>query len=117
MWIISRHYSDDQRMGSLFTRIGREVGDRVEAAVDMRAILRQSPQEAVDLLRTCRSVLEAWYSTYMQVGRGGSRMGSQGLSLAWTTEDALAFRIPGACLRPAASDDCTFSSSPPATPA
>ena len=70
-------------MGSLFTRIGREVGDRVEAAVDMRAILRQSPQEAVDLLRTCRSVLEAWYSTYMQVGRGGSRRGSQGLSLAW----------------------------------
>lgn len=25
VWIISRHYSDDQRMGSLFQRIGREV--------------------------------------------------------------------------------------------
>ncbi len=67
VWIISRHYSDDQRMGSLFTRIGREVGDRVELAVDLRQIFKQSSQEAVELLRTCKSVLEHWYGTYMSV--------------------------------------------------
>eukprot|EP00798_Chlamydomonas_sp_ICE-L_P031817 gene31817-7021_t len=51
VWIISRHYSDDQRMGSLFQRIAREIGDRVEVAIDMRNIFRNSPQEAVDLVR------------------------------------------------------------------
>ncbi len=30
VWIISRHYSDDQRMGSLFQRIGQEVRGRRE---------------------------------------------------------------------------------------
>jgi dynein heavy chain len=52
VWIISRHYSDDQRMGSLFTRIAREVGDRVEAVVDLRHIFR-SPAESVELLKVC----------------------------------------------------------------
>lgn len=67
MWIISRHYSDDQRMGSLFQRIAREIGDRVEGAIDLRQLFRQSPQEAVELVRVCKSVLEHWYLTYMQV--------------------------------------------------
>ena len=67
VWIISRHYSDDQRMGSLFQRIAREIGDRVEGAIDLRQLFRQSPQEAVELVRVCKSVLEHWYLTYMQV--------------------------------------------------
>ena len=60
VWIISRHYSDDQRMGSLFQRIAREIGDRVEAAIDLRQIFRMLPSDAVELLRTCKSVLEHW---------------------------------------------------------
>jgi len=72
VWIISRHYSDDQRMGSLFARIGREIGDRVDVAVDMRQIFRKSPEESGALLRTCKSVLEGWYTTYMQVVYGGA---------------------------------------------
>ncbi len=67
VWIISRHYSDDQRMGSLFQRIAREIGDRVEHAVDMHQLFRMQPSDAVELVRTCRSVLEHWYTTYMQV--------------------------------------------------
>ncbi len=69
VWIISRHYSDDQRMGNLFQRIAREIGDRVESAVDMRQLFRMQPQDAVELVRTCKSVLEHWYMTYMQVRR------------------------------------------------
>ena len=68
MWIISRHYSDDQRMGSLFQRIALEIGDRVERAVDLSQIFRMPPHESLCLLRACKSVLEHWYSTYMQVG-------------------------------------------------
>ena len=37
VWIISRYYSDDMRMGSLFKRIGQEIGDRVESAIDIKA--------------------------------------------------------------------------------
>ncbi|KXZ49756.1 DHC2 protein [Gonium pectorale] len=65
VWIISRHYSDDQRMGSLFQRIAREIGDRVESAVDLRHIFRMSSTDAVELLKVCKSVLEHWLSTYM----------------------------------------------------
>lgn len=36
VWIISRYYSDDMRMGSLFKRIGQEIGERVEAAIDIK---------------------------------------------------------------------------------
>lgn len=36
VWIISRYYSDDMRMGALFKRIGHEIGDRVEAAIDVK---------------------------------------------------------------------------------
>ena len=38
VWIISRYYSDDMRMGALFKRIGQEIGDRVEAAIDVRVM-------------------------------------------------------------------------------
>lgn len=38
VWIISRYYSDDMRMGALFKRIGQEIGDRVEAAIDVKVL-------------------------------------------------------------------------------
>lgn len=65
VWIISRHYSDDQRMGSLFQRIAREVADRVEGAVELRHIFRMASADAVGLLRVCKSVLEQWLAAYM----------------------------------------------------
>lgn len=33
VWIISRHYGDDERMKALFSRIACKLADRVEAAV------------------------------------------------------------------------------------
>ncbi|KAF5830619.1 hypothetical protein DUNSADRAFT_14266 [Dunaliella salina] len=67
VWIISRHYSDDQRMGSLFQRIAQEIGDRVENAIDLTQIFRVPPQEALTLIKACKSVLEHWYMRYMEV--------------------------------------------------
>ncbi|MEW5308429.1 MAG: hypothetical protein WDW38_000392 [Sanguina aurantia] len=67
VWIISRHYSDDQRMGSLFQRIAREIGDRVEGAIDLRHIFRMPPADAVLLIKASKSVLEHWVLTYMKV--------------------------------------------------
>ncbi|GMH41526.1 hypothetical protein BSKO_09436 [Bryopsis sp. KO-2023] len=67
VWIISRHYSDDQRMGSLFQRIAREIGDRVQDAIDLTCTFKMQPTEAIELIKTGRSVLEHWYLVYMQV--------------------------------------------------
>jgi dynein heavy chain, axonemal len=66
VWIISQHYSDDVRMGNLFQGIARELGDRVEAAIDLNRVFQMQPQDAVDLVKIGRSVLEHWYLTYMQ---------------------------------------------------
>lgn len=67
VWIISRHYSDDQRMGLLLQRIAREIGDRIETAVDIKRLFKMPSAQALDLLRVSKSVLESWHTTYMQV--------------------------------------------------
>ena len=67
VWIISRYYSDDQKMGSLFTSIGREIGDRVEGSIDLKQLFKVAPSDAVDLLNTCKDVLDQWYAQYMFV--------------------------------------------------
>lgn len=54
-------------MGSLFTRIAREIGDRVEGAIDLRHIFRMPPADAVLLIKASKSVLEHWVLTYMKV--------------------------------------------------
>jgi dynein heavy chain len=69
VWIISRHYSDDARMGALFARIGQEIGDRVDAAVELHSLFKMPAAEALELLRVSESVLKQWYTVYMQVGR------------------------------------------------
>lgn len=67
VWIISRHYSDDQRMGALMQRIAREIGDRIESAVDVKRIFQMPAAQALELLRVSKAVLESWHTTYMQV--------------------------------------------------
>jgi dynein heavy chain len=67
VWIISKHYSDDARMGGLFERIAGEVGDRVERAIDLAQIFKVPAQESVALISTAKAVAEQWYTTYMQV--------------------------------------------------
>uniref|UniRef100_A0A383W4S5 Dynein-1, subspecies f n=1 Tax=Tetradesmus obliquus TaxID=3088 RepID=A0A383W4S5_TETOB len=67
VWIISRHYSDDARMGALFARIATELSDRVDGAVMLHQLFRMPAAEAIELLRVSKAVLESWQSTYMQV--------------------------------------------------
>lgn len=69
VWIISRHYSDDARMGAVFARIATELCDRVDSSVMLHQLFRMPAAEAIELLRVSKAVLESWQSTYMQVGR------------------------------------------------
>jgi dynein heavy chain len=68
VWIISKHYGDDARMGGLFERIAVEIGGRVERAVDLAQVFKMPAAQAVALIGTAKAVAEQWYTTYMQVG-------------------------------------------------
>jgi hypothetical protein len=70
VWIISRYYSDDDHMTALFARIGTELCDRVDNAVMLHTLFRMPADEAVELLRVSKAVLESWQANYMQVRRG-----------------------------------------------
>jgi dynein heavy chain len=67
IWIISRYYSDDAHMGGLFARIGVELCGRVNGAIMLHTLFRMPADEAIELLRVSKAVLECWQSTYMQV--------------------------------------------------
>lgn len=67
IWIISHYYSDDAHMGALFARIANELCDRVNGAIMLHTLFRMPADEAMELLRVSKAVLECWQSTYMQV--------------------------------------------------
>ena len=67
VWIISRHYSDDVRMGTLFERIANEIADKVADHLDLRQIFRVPPAEATSKIELGRTVLEQWLQAYLQV--------------------------------------------------
>ena len=55
VWVISRHYSDDARMGSLFARIANEIGNRAEIAIDVKHIFTLPAADAVNILQARES--------------------------------------------------------------
>lgn len=67
VWIISRHYKDDARMGSLFARIANEIGNRCEMAIDVSSIFRLPATDAVQIIEVAKSVLDGWFTVYMRV--------------------------------------------------
>ena len=62
VWVISRHYKDDQRMEPLFGRIGWEIANRVSTMISMRAIFKEP---AIRLITDAKYVLEKWKTSYM----------------------------------------------------
>jgi len=51
VWVISRHYSDDTRMGLLLQRIACRLADRVAASLDIAA--RTLPVALCDSHHAC----------------------------------------------------------------
>ncbi len=64
VWIISRHYSDDVRMGALFCRIAREIADRVEATIDLKVRIALQ-QLGASWLLLCRQRTAIMLLSYM----------------------------------------------------
>lgn len=85
IWIISRYYSDDAHMGGLFARIGSELCDRVNSAIMLHTLFRMPADEAIELLRVSKAVLECWQSTYMQVRGAAAASCTECAMLQWLT--------------------------------
>jgi hypothetical protein len=111
-------------MGALLSRIGREIGDRVEGAVSLGELFRMPAAEAGALLRTSRTLLEQWHSTYMQVRRARLPVPSSFPTLPQKPIAQPACRTARLCCASPLSMDpsctppnpCTPSYSPPAPP-
>lgn len=66
VWIISRHFRD-QQMSGLLQRIAREIRAQVAAEVHLRGILRQPAKKSMPTLELARDVLVQWRESYKQV--------------------------------------------------
>ncbi|EFJ08822.1 hypothetical protein SELMODRAFT_131043 [Selaginella moellendorffii] len=67
VWIISRHYSDDARMGSLMERIAHQIAEKVSSEIDLKTLFTVPAESAVSKLTIGKAVLDSWSEVYMQV--------------------------------------------------
>eukprot|EP00741_Cyanophora_paradoxa_P015322 tig00000194_g14791.t1 len=67
VWIISRHYNTDERMVPLMERIADDIADKVAAQINVRAIFKQRPVDAMKRIAEGRQTLEKWKDTYFAV--------------------------------------------------
>jgi dynein heavy chain len=67
IWIISRHYNKDERMSLLMHLIAVEIAEKVAKEINIRNIFRRRPEDAMDVIRKAKDVLDSWYRTYMTV--------------------------------------------------
>jgi hypothetical protein len=56
VWIISRHYNNDERMVPLMERIAGKIAEKVAQEVNIRTILRQPPEIAKATISEARKV-------------------------------------------------------------
>ena len=67
VWIISRYYSDDSRMGNLLERIGYQITERVSSRINIRRLFEVSAEEeAMPEIESAKAVLERWESEYLK---------------------------------------------------
>lgn len=67
VWIISRHYSDDTRMGNLLERIAYEIRERVSSRIDVPRLFEvNAERDAMPELEAAKAVLTTWESEYLK---------------------------------------------------
>lgn len=67
VWIISRHYSDDVKMGNLFKRIACVLGNRVKDTVTLSRLFEVSAADGLRIIEEASTLLSEWRETYMKV--------------------------------------------------
>ena len=67
VWVISRHYSDDNKMGNLMEKIANQIADRVESEINVRNLFKKPAMIALQEIELSKSVLDSWQQVYLQV--------------------------------------------------
>ena len=67
VWVISRHYSDDNKMGNLMEKIANQIADRVESDINVRLLFKKPAVIALQEIELSKSVLDSWQQVYLQV--------------------------------------------------
>ena len=67
VWVISRHYSDDNKMGNLMEKIANQIADRVESEINVRLLFKKPAMIALQEIELSKSVLDSWQQVYLQV--------------------------------------------------
>lgn len=67
VWIISRHFNNDERMVPLMERIAMKIAEKVAIEVNIATILRKPPQTTKTIILEAKNVLESWQTVYMDV--------------------------------------------------
>ena len=67
VWVISRHYKEDQRMEPLMARIAWEVANKISNQINVRTIFRENATSSIKLITEAQAVLQRWESSYMQM--------------------------------------------------
>ncbi|XP_073386148.1 dynein-1-alpha heavy chain, flagellar inner arm I1 complex isoform X3 [Physcomitrium patens] len=67
VWVISRHYSEDVNMGSLFEHIAHQIAEKVSDEVDFRSLNKKPFLVSINTVATAKSVLNTWSDIYLQV--------------------------------------------------
>ena len=67
VWIISRHYNRDERMVPLMERIAWEISEHIARVINIRAILRESPNVIKQRTGEAMTTLKTWKNSYLDV--------------------------------------------------
>ena len=67
VWVISRHYKDDQQMEPLMGRIAWEIANKIASLINVRTIFRESITGSIKLISESQAVLLKWEKSYMHM--------------------------------------------------
>jgi len=67
VWVISRHYNNDERMVPLMERIANEIAVNVSQDVNVRNVFKDEPAVAMLKINSAITVLVRWRETYFKV--------------------------------------------------
>lgn len=67
VWIISRNFNNDERMGGLLEMVAWEVGQAVMNNIKIPDVINLPPDEAVEAIETAKAALDKWRHSYFDV--------------------------------------------------
>jgi len=65
IWMLSRHYNKEERMGMMLQMIGKLLDERVTNLIHPKVLFKRDPLVELDLSDQAKNLFVTWISTYM----------------------------------------------------